>query len=650
MKLDLVRGLPRSEENHAANGMALDPATNTLYIAQGGNTNMGAPSNNFALLPEYALSAAILSVDLDAIGNTTYDLPTLDDETRPGTADANDPFGGNDGKNQAKLVPGGPVQVYAPGFRNPYDVVITQAGGMYTIDNGANAGWGDVPVNEGAPRRNCTNAVNEPGINRPDNLHSAGPGYYAGHPNPTRANTGQHLQHHQPPVSGVDGQPRRVRLSGTRRSAGSTASTTFATSTNGHRRVHRVELRRRDEGRPLAAAFDNSIYRIKLNAAGDAVVSKTTLFNNVGLLPLDVVAQGDTEPFPGTIWVADYIADTIVVFEPNDFGGGGGVHGRGRSRPRRGRRRLQQPRRDRQRHQSRARRPTCRPTGTTTTSPTCTTPTTTTTACRTRPIRSPSTRPTATTTSLPVVLHLGQRRAVPGRAAEPGVHRADDQRLDELRRTVRSEQDDGRRRGRRHDHRRGDRRRRQGGDEHPGVRIPVRLQSPVQHTDPFTAHTRIIGPFAGLTPQAEQSMGLFIGTGDQDNYVKIVTSANGAWRNQIRQGSRRTVSFSTARLVVTMPGPDYVDLYLTVDADAKTVQPSYTVTTNGVTGPLTDLGGSEPVPSGWFTGSTGLAIGIISTSVQAQGFRSPPRGTSSKPSPKPSAIPPRSRRTPSPAR
>ena len=124
-KVDLVRGLPRSEENHTGNGLALDPATEHLFVAYGGNTNKGAPSNNFALLPEYALSAAILSVDLDAIGNTTYDLPTLDDEARPGTADANDPFGGNDGHNQARLVPGGPVQVHAAGFRNPYDLVVT---------------------------------------------------------------------------------------------------------------------------------------------------------------------------------------------------------------------------------------------------------------------------------------------------------------------------------------------------------------------------------------------------------------------------------------------------------------------------------------------------------------------------------------------
>ncbi|HEX4793608.1 MAG TPA: hypothetical protein VH370_07450, partial [Humisphaera sp.] len=110
VKLDLVRGLPRSEENHATNGMALDPATNTLYVAQGGTTNMGAPSHNFGYLPEYALSSAILSINLTTIGNTTYNLPTLDDQNRAGNPDANDPFGGDMGNNQAILVAGGPVQ------------------------------------------------------------------------------------------------------------------------------------------------------------------------------------------------------------------------------------------------------------------------------------------------------------------------------------------------------------------------------------------------------------------------------------------------------------------------------------------------------------------------------------------------------------
>ncbi len=94
-RLDLVRGLPRSEENHATNALVLDPATNTLYVAQGGNTNMGAPSLNFGDLPEYAYSGAILKVDLNAIGNTTYDLPTLVDDNLPTLVG---PFGGDVGK------------------------------------------------------------------------------------------------------------------------------------------------------------------------------------------------------------------------------------------------------------------------------------------------------------------------------------------------------------------------------------------------------------------------------------------------------------------------------------------------------------------------------------------------------------------------
>ena len=94
--------------------------------------NLQSPSHNFAYATEFALSACILSINLNVInalpvigsGNTAYkyDIPTVDDPTRannPDGSDLNDPFGGNDGLNQAKIVPGGPVQVYASGLRNP---------------------------------------------------------------------------------------------------------------------------------------------------------------------------------------------------------------------------------------------------------------------------------------------------------------------------------------------------------------------------------------------------------------------------------------------------------------------------------------------------------------------------------------------------
>ena len=40
--VDIVRVLPRSEENHSVNGMELSEDGTTLYLAVGGNTNNDA--------------------------------------------------------------------------------------------------------------------------------------------------------------------------------------------------------------------------------------------------------------------------------------------------------------------------------------------------------------------------------------------------------------------------------------------------------------------------------------------------------------------------------------------------------------------------------------------------------------------------------
>ena len=131
---------------------------------------------------------------------------------------------------------------------------------------------------------------------------------------------------------------------------------------------------------------------------------------------------------------------------------------------------------------------------------------------------------------------------------------------------------------------------------------------------PFTARTRIVGPFAGLTPQAGQSMGLFIGTGDQDNYFKLVVSgASGGGVQWVKEvgGVVTNGTFNA----IALPGPSAIDLYLTVDPSAATVQARYTVTIGGVTGPRINLGTPIAIPSSWWTGSTGLAVGIISSSA-----------------------------------
>ena len=367
-RLDLVRGLPRSEENHANHGMQL--RGNLLYVAQGGNTNAGAPSNNFAFSTEYALSAAILTVNItaiDAMSTKTaadgsqykYDIPTLDDPTRPNQngQDIGDPFGGNDGLNQAKIVPGGPVQVYAGGFRNIYDVLWTEDNRLYTWDNGPNGGWGGHPANEGFGTATNNWIAGEPGSNGPgpndgqvnnrDGLHYVtSSNYYGGHPNPIRANpNGAGLFTHDASLGSggnvgvwrtstnganplpVDWPPVPSNLAnpieGDYQNPGVNDPSiyTINNSTNGLAEYTASNFNNAMKGNLIAASFKGPLYRVQRNNSGSINnnSSVTTLADNFGGLPLDVTAQGDNDPFPGTIWVANLGSDNISVFEPQDF-------------------------------------------------------------------------------------------------------------------------------------------------------------------------------------------------------------------------------------------------------------------------------------------------------------------------------------------
>jgi hypothetical protein len=598
-KVDLVRGLPRSEENHSPNGMQLDESTNTLYLAVGGNTNHGAPSNNFALLPEVALSAAILSIDLDAIGNTTYDLPTLDDPARAGTADANDPFGGNDGNNQARLVSGGPVQVYASGFRNPYDLLITQSAKMYAFDNGPNPGWGAFPIGEG-PAGNCTNGVSEPGVSYEDQLHYvSGAGYYGGHPNPTRGNTANTFAG-QSPVPQANPIECDYLIPGQEDGA----LTTNDASTNGLAEYTASDFGGAMQGNLLAASFDGTIYRLQLNATGDAVTSKEALFTNFGTQPLDVTTQGDADPFPGTVWAAVYGSWDIQVFEPEE--GGTGCAG------------TDDPALDEDADGFDNADEIANATN----------------PCSAASVpadadgdkdsnlndpdddndgTSDSSDPFAvdpndgTTTNLPVSYTWDNDAANPGGLLNLGFtglmtnKTADYMSLYDPANmtaggaagvTTVDKVPDGDAYTTRN-------------TQKYGFQFGVNTSST---SEPFTAHTRILAPFVGITPENNQSMGLFIGTGDQDNYVKLTTHANGgAGGIQVLKEGAGAASAQLNNESIL--GSDYVDLYLTIDPDTNKVQPSYSV--NG--GERRGLGTSLDIPASWL-GPKALAIGIISTS------------------------------------
>ena len=403
--VDIVRGLPRSEENHATNGLEFVTINGSDYliVCSGGHTNAGSPSDNFAWTTEYALSAAILSVNLTQLEAMTietdassgrkyiYDLPTLDDPTRPNAngitdpddagytgVDVGDPWGGNDGLNQAMVVDGGPVQVFSGGFRNSYDLVVTEDGKVFCTDNGANGGWGGLPVNEGndgtvtneylSSEPGSSSPVNGEKVNNQDHLtlitnnlqtYSLG-AFYGGHPAPVRANPAGAglftnptknanensvfrtliydpdgsrgagyttdpsigLPANWPPVPVSLADPRQGdwRGPGIDNPDGDNdvLVTTWGTNTNGIDEYTASNFNGAMQGDLLAGKNGGVLRRVQLNADGSLEQLTPSFISNLGGNALGITCNSDSDPFPGTVWIATFNS-VIKVLEPQDF-------------------------------------------------------------------------------------------------------------------------------------------------------------------------------------------------------------------------------------------------------------------------------------------------------------------------------------------
>ncbi|MGB3547435.1 MAG: malectin domain-containing carbohydrate-binding protein, partial [Saprospiraceae bacterium] len=403
-KVDLVRGLPRCEENHSTNGMAL--VGNTLLVQSGGHTNKGAPSNNFAGTPEYFLSGVLLRIDLGQLNGMTiytdprsntkyiYDLPTLNDPTRPdinnthaafpypaghpmynATIDLGDPFGGNNSLNQAFAEPNGPVHVLSYGYRNAYDVLITEDGRVFTGDNGPNGGWGGKPVirNSDGTYKGVqgqggvvfdygagdyiTNEFNESqSSTHGDGLHYVGMlgdadgAYYGGHPKAIQAFPGRagivvysdasgswqldasytlssllggvagYFQQSYTLADFPDRPAEGEYLADNAQPSKVNIIDLVNSSTNGLTEYTASNFGGNLQGDILTASFNGQINRYKIAANNTSASLKTVLFQGFGNTPLDVVAQGDHDVFPGTVWTATYGESSVTVFEPSDYG------------------------------------------------------------------------------------------------------------------------------------------------------------------------------------------------------------------------------------------------------------------------------------------------------------------------------------------
>ncbi|RYY64194.1 MAG: hypothetical protein EOO12_10310, partial [Chitinophagaceae bacterium] len=231
---------------------------------------------------------------------------------------------------------------------------------------GANQGWGGYPAGEGTA--NVTNAyvAGEPGstsatptegqVNNLDNFHYIGaidtyvPGsFYGGHPCPVRANpAGAGLYTHNgttgvfrtsttgpnplpanwPPVPVSMADPRQgdFKMPGTEDGA----PLTFTSSTNGITEYTASNFNNALKGCLLAAEYNGAIAVIKLTADGTGVTNardpitklnqEPDFASNFGATPIDLVAQGDNDIFPGTVWALTYGADAVTIFEPQSIG------------------------------------------------------------------------------------------------------------------------------------------------------------------------------------------------------------------------------------------------------------------------------------------------------------------------------------------
>ncbi len=279
----IITGLPTSNHDHGVNGLVFDN-NGDLFIAQGGNTNAGVAGNcNIGQLPESPLSAAILNAQISKPG---FNGAITYRSSSSGQSQNDQNFG-----ESVDVAPGVDVSVWAPGFRNPFDIVLTTEGRLYATDNGPNDTFG-------AASTSATTQAPDP--TAPDKVERVVQGSYYGHPNRSRGRYDPHENvYRDPSVPAILGQYTAPLA-------------TVASSSNGIDEYRATTFSSAMRGNLLVQQLDGVLYHAQLNTTGTAITSVQTIANAVGL---DVLAGPG-----GAILTIDYDGSQVKVLKPNDVG------------------------------------------------------------------------------------------------------------------------------------------------------------------------------------------------------------------------------------------------------------------------------------------------------------------------------------------
>lgn len=279
----ILENLPVSNHDHGINGLQFDNQ-GRLLVAVGGNSNAGVTNCNMGGLPESPLTAAILRADVQ---KTNFNGNVIYVESSGGAANMDQVYGG-----EVDVADGVDVEVHAPGFRNPFDLVFTTRGKLYSMDNGPNQGFGPAATSP---------TTHSPDPDENDTLNLVIGGGYYGHPN---RNRGRYDSRQNVFYDNDDPSEPGVFLQGMR---------IFTPSANGIDEYRAQTFRGAMQGNLLIQKWNGPTYRVQLSTNGRQAVIVNQL--PVTLEGLDVIHG------PGGALVGiDYSDNAVLVAVPEDVG------------------------------------------------------------------------------------------------------------------------------------------------------------------------------------------------------------------------------------------------------------------------------------------------------------------------------------------